>query len=262
MSSTLPSAHIVTIKWGTKYPARDVNILYAAIARNLTRHTLHFHCFTDNIDGLHPAILTHPLPTIHVDPADLKYVYRKEVGLCDDDLGGLRGQRVLFFDLDVLITDGLDALLEYPQGDEFVIINDWNSKGSHVGQASCYSWVIGTLGYIKADFESRPKEVVAQYFTASQEYLSAKVIARYGELTFWPEGWCRSFKKHALPPWYLRAFKQPTLPTGCKVLAFHGDPKIEDALHGKWNEEKGIAWYKRFYKTIRPSLWIAEYWRE
>ncbi len=253
--------HAICIKWGSKYSSEDVNLLFAMVKRNLAKNALQFHCFTDDTHGLHPEIVSHPLPEITLqNPDDLKYVYRKEVGLCDDDLGGLQGERVFFFDLDVVITDSLDCLFDFPKGDEFVIINDWNSKGDRVGQASCYSWRVGTLGFIKADFESRPKEVVAEFFTASQEYLSTKVIERYGELKFWPAEWCVSFKKHAIPPWWLRAFVAPKLPAGVKLLAFHGDPKIADAISGRWAEARQ-PWFKKIYKTIKPSPWIAHYWR-
>ena len=44
-------------------------------------------------------------------------------------------------------------MLSFPQSDDFVIIKDWNSKGNRVGQATCYSWQVGTLGFIKKDFE-------------------------------------------------------------------------------------------------------------
>jgi hypothetical protein len=254
-----PIAHVICIKWGTKYQATDVNRLYAMVMRHVQAWEVRFHCFTDDSQGFHDHIITHPLPEVHLaDPNDLKYVYRKEVGLCDDDLGGLRGQRVLFLDLDVVVTGSLDPFFSYPQGEEFVIINDWNTKGNHVGQASCYSWVVGTLGFIKADFESRPKEVVAKYFTASQEYLSAQVIARYGALRFWEDAWCRSFKKHALPVWYLRPFVTPKLPEGTRILAFHGDPKIDDAILGRWSS-KPVPLLKRTYKTIRPSVWLRDF---
>jgi hypothetical protein len=261
MNNNLTPINVICIKWGKKYSANDVNILFASVKRNSFRFPLKFHCFTDDASNLHPEITAHPLPKIHLqDPKDLKYVYQKEVGLCDDNLGGLNGERVFFFDLDVLITDSLDEMFAYPNGDEFVIINDWNSLGVKVGQASCYSWRVGTLGYIKADFEARPKEVVAKYFTASQEYLSAKVIEKYGELKFWPQQWCRSFKKHAIPNVIMRHFKPPHLPAGVKVLAFHGDPKIADAMNGVWYEQ-GQPFYKKLYKSIKPATWIADYWR-
>ncbi|MBL4804834.1 MAG: hypothetical protein JKY71_08210 [Alphaproteobacteria bacterium] len=256
------AANVICIKWGDAYSASDVNRLYKMVRRNLHEHDLNFYCFTDKSDGFNEDIRVYPLPEIHLeDPNDLKYVYRKEVGLCADDLADLNGQRVLFFDLDVIITDEIDSMVRFAKDDEFVIINDWNSDGDEVGQATCYSWRVGTLGHIKQDFESRPKEVVQEYFTASQAYLSAMVRKTIGPLKFWPEQWCKSFKFHALPPWYKRMFEAAKLPEGTKVLAFHGHPKIEDAILGRWSP-KSQPFYTYFYKTIQPAPWVKEYWRD
>lgn len=253
-------ANVICIKWGNAYGAEDVNRLHAMVRRNIHHHDLRFFCFTDDSEGFHPDIHVRALPIVHLeDPRDLKHIYRKEVGLCDDDLGDLHDERVLFFDLDVIITGELDSMIAYPKDDEFVIINDWNTIGDHVGQATCYSWRVGTLGHIKADFESRPKEVIRHYHTSSQGYLSAMVRKTIGPLKFWPDEWCRSFKFHALPVWYKRPFVAPELPEKTKVLAFHGHPKIEDAILGRWSPKKP-PFYKRVYKTILPSPWIKQYW--
>jgi len=201
------------------------------------------------------------LPVMNCPPESVKYAYQKEAGLCDDELGGLQGERVFFFDLDVLITGSLDEMFAYPQGEDFVIINDWNTRGNHVGQASCYSWVVGTLGYIKSYYEKNAEAVVEQFHTASQEYLSSKVIENQGELKFWPQQWCKSFKFHCLPVWYKRAFKEPVLPEGTKVLAFHGRPKMDDALQGRWAPPGKVPFWKKTYKTIRPASWISKYWK-
>lgn len=254
-----PVANVVCIKWGRAYTAHDVNCLQAMVKRNMQKHDLRFFCFTDDVSGLNPEIMAHPLPVMNCNPEDIKYAYQKEAGLCDDKLGGLTGQRVLFFDLDVVITGELDSFVSYPKDDDFVIINDWSVKSERVGQATCYSWKVGTLGFIKEYFEAHPKEVVDQFYTASQEYLSSKVIEKWGRLKFWPEGWCSSFKFHALPVWYLRPFVEPKLPEGTKVLAFHGHPKIADAIRGVW-EPNGLPFFKRIYKTIRPAPWISQYW--
>lgn len=260
-NNTLPTANIICIKWGDAYGAVDVNRLYAMCARNLHRHQLAFYCFTDNGKGLNPAIHVHPLPEMKLEnPADLRNSYGKEAGLCDDNLGGLNGQRVMFFDLDVVITGSLDEMVEYPKDDDFIIINDWNTKGDHVGQASCYSFRVGTLGDIKKTFEASPKEIVKKYGTAAQEFLSDEVAKRFGPLKFWPEIWCKSFKKHALPVWYKRAFTPATLPEGAKVLAFHGHPKIPEAIIGRWEDR--VPLHKRLYKTIKPAPWLLDYWRE
>lgn len=257
-----PIAHIICIKWGQKYDAGDVNRLYAMARRNLHRHGLDFVCFTDDAAGLHPGIRVLPLPTFSFDyPADLKPGYRKEAALCDDALAGLTDRHVLFLDLDVLITDEIDSMIEFAAGRDFVIINDWRSQGDRVGQASCYAWKVGALGYIKQDFERRPRDIVARYGTASQEYLSAMVIERYGRLTFWPDAWCRSFKVHALPHWTVRRWVAPRLPPGVKVLAFHGPPKIEDAALGRWSP-KTLPWHQTLYKTIRPAPWVDRHWHD
>ena len=260
-SPSLPIAHVICIKWGRNYYThKDVNRLYAMVRRHVARHELRFYCFTEIADGLDEGIIVKPLPVLHVSEEDNRYAYRKEAGLCDDNLGSLAGERVLFFDLDVVITDSLDEMIDYPKGEEFVIINDWNTRGDHVGQASCYSWVVGTLGFVKAYFEAHPVEVAKKFYTASQEYLSWKIIEKFGKLNFWPEPWCRSFKVHALPVWCLRRLVPPKLPKGTKVLAFHGRPKVEDALAGRWTAPGAEPFLKRlFYKTIKPSPWLEQY---
>lgn len=255
-------ADVICIKWGTAYGPKDVNQLRRMVLKN-TSLPVRFHCFTDDPAGLHPEVVTHPLPEMRVSPEDNKYAYRKEAGLCDDGLGGLTGRRVLFFDLDVVIVDGIDCFLTHPRDDGFYIIRDWNTKGDHVGQASCYSFVVGTLGFVKRDFEARPAEVVDEFFTASQAYLSSQVIKRYGKLNFWPPQWCRSFRFHCLPAGVLRRFVTAKIPPGARVIVFHGSPKIEDAMDGRWTEHKWTKrahWIKRLlYKNCRPTPWIAHH---
>jgi len=259
MNDVKPIANVICIKWGSAYTHKDVNTLFRMVNRNISNYKLNFYCFTDDPKGLDERIFTRPLPEMHMRKEDCKYAYQKEAGLCDDDLGGLNGQRVLFFDLDVIVTGTMDCFFDYCKEDDFVIINDWNTKGNHVGQASCYSWQVGTLGYVKECFEENHKQIIQKYGTASQEYLSSKIIKKRGALKFWPEEWCRSFKMHALPVWFLRPFVAPRLPIGTKVLAFHGRPKIEDAIKGTWSPH-GVPFFKRIYKTIRPAPWIRTYW--
>lgn len=244
--------NVICIKWGTAYSDKDVNRLCSMVKRN-TSLPIRFYCFTDNVEGLSPDILVQPMTTLDVPPEENKYAYRKEVGLCDDNLGDLKGQRVFFFDLDSLIVGNLDEFFRYPQGDKFYIINDWNTKGDTVGQASCYSFVVGTLGYIKQYFEAHPREVTDKYYTASQEYLSVKVIERYGHLNFWPEKWFCSFRFHCLPKWPFRFWKMAKIPDweGLKMVAFHGLPGMEDARRGIWCSDKTCPRYPRgIKKTI------------
>lgn len=258
--------NVICIKWGTEYSFEDVNKLCSMVKRNTT-YDIDFYCFTDNPNGLRDDVIIKPMTHLNVAPEDNKYAYRKEAGLCDDNLGGLKGQRVFFFDLDSLIVGNLDEFFRYPQGDTFYIINDWHTKGNTVGQASCYSFVVGTLGYVKKYFEDHPKEVVAQFYTASQEYLSSKVIEKYGPLHFWPDEWFCSFRFHCLPKWPFRFWKMARIPKrkGLKMIAFHGNPGLEEAREGIWcadkNNRKYPRGFKRLYKHVCPVTWVDTYWK-
>ena len=252
--------NVICIKWGSYYTAKYINNLYNSIKRN-TKYDINFYCFTDNSDGFEDGIIVKPLPTLNVK--EIRNAYLKEVGLCDDNLTEeLKGQRVLYFDLDTVIVDNIDGFFELPKDNEFWIINDWNSRGNRVGQGSCFSFVVGTLGYIKDYFERHEDEVYKKYYTASQEYLSDKVIEKQGKLLFWPAKWTKSFRFHCLPtpliP-FLRHFKTPSIPKGAKIICFHGYPKLEEAIIGVWPEKK--AWKRFFYKHLKPTTWLKDYWR-
>lgn len=253
---------VITIKWGTLYNHDDINRLYKMIKKQ-TKYNLHFYCFTDNGEGFLPEIIVKPLPKVNVKKEQLPYAYQKEVGLCRDDLadGELTGKRVLFFDLDVVLLKNIDEFFDLPKNDEFYTIKDWKQNDGTVGNASVYSWKVGTLGYVVKDFEERPEYYVKKFFTASQEYLSEKVIEKYGKLNFWPKEWCVSFKVECLPCWPVRLFKTPKLPDEKrnKILCFHGQPKIDDAIEGKWLLKGHKSAWKRIYKTLKPCSWIKKY---
>ena len=256
--------NIISILWGTIYDEEDVNTLFSMIKRN-TSFPVVFHLFSnESLPNLDKEIILHPEKSMAITPEQNRYAYRKEAGLCHDDLGSLRGQRVFFFDLDVLIMDNLDDLFLYPEDDKFYIINDWNTKGDHVGQATCYSFVVGTLGFVREAFEADPDPIIQKFGTASQEYLSSMVIKKFGKLNFWPEEWFQSFRFHCLPSPLFRHFLTPSLPKqGTKVLAFHGHPDIHDAMAGRWSlpdAKKAARGLKKFYKACRPTPWIKDYW--
>lgn len=252
--------NVICIKWGTSYPAEYVNRLYRMVARNTT-YQFKFYCFTDDAEGLCPEVIPKPMTVLNVPPEENKYSYKKEAGLCDDNLGDLGGQRVFYFDLDIVIVDNIDCFFDYPKDKDFVIINDWNTKGDHVGQASCYSWVVGELGYVKEYFEKHPREVTDKFFTASQEFLSAMILERYGKLNFWPDSWCRSFRFHCLPKGIWRHFRIATIPPKAKILVFHGSPNPHEAIEGIWSSVKKIPFWKRLYKSVKPTPWIKDYWK-
>ena len=103
--------NVICIKWGTSYTAEYVNRLYRMVKANTTRQ-FSFYCFTDNAEGLIPEVTRCPMTVLNVPPEENKYSYKKEAGLCDDNLGGLNGQRVFYFDLDTVIVDNIDCFFD------------------------------------------------------------------------------------------------------------------------------------------------------
>ena len=79
-------------------------------------------------------------------------------------------------------------------------------------------------------------------------------------IDWFPVEWCKSFKDHCMPGGILNSFVTPTkIPEDAKIIVFHGHPKPPDAIAGRWGTP--VQWYKRFYKTVKPTEWIAEYWK-
>lgn len=251
------TVNVICVKWGSYYTADYVNRLYRAVVRNFQHHNVRFFCFTEDPDLLDPRIAIRPLPELK----GAKFAYKKEAGLCDDNLGGLHGERVIYFDLDGVICGSLDPLVDFMDTDQPYITRDYGRDSDSVGGSNLYSWVVGTLGYIKDHYEAHSDEVIRQFGSASQEYLSAKIIEKYGSLNFYPNGWHISFKKHCLRKWPLNFFLEAKRPAKDVFLVnFHGDPKIHDAVAGKWTTRLSVPLYKRLYKYTRPVSWVKENW--
>ena len=67
------------------------------IKRN-TSYDINFYCFTEDSSGLDKDIIIKPLPVLNtLKEYQTIHVYRKEAALCDDDLGGLKNERVFYF---------------------------------------------------------------------------------------------------------------------------------------------------------------------
>lgn len=256
-SKKIKSVNIICIKWGEYYTSDDVNKLFRATTRNFKEHSVNFYCFTDRQNGLDTAINICDLPNLRSD----KFAYRKEAGLCDNNLGGLTGQRVIYFDLDSVICGKLDRLIDFMNTDEPYITRDYGRDSDKIGGSNLYSWVVGTLGYIKDHYETNADAVISEFGTASQEFLSAQIIEKYGRLNFYPNEWHISFKKHCLRKWPMNFFLEAKKPCPETLLVnFHGDPKVNDAANGSWSTRLKIPFYKRLYKFTKPTSWIADHW--
>lgn len=185
---------VACIKVGDKYPPEYVNKLHNMVKRHLyVDHD--FICITDNPEGVECKTL----PVEEDLPgwwSKLTLFRKKAYGL----------ERVLFFDLDVVITGDLIPLAWYT-GD-FAIIKDWNVPTYN---SSVFNLRIGSRVGVWNKF-SKNKERMMKIYPGDQD-----VITQFAKADLWPEGLCTSFKR------------DPT-PSGI-VSVFHGDPK-PDVLGG------------------------------
>jgi len=175
--------------------------------------------------------------------------WRKLV-LWKDKIADLSGD-VLFLDLDLVVTSSLDLMFDYEPG-RFCVIENWTQMGKGIGNTSCFRWPIGKYSYIFDKLETEQERILSTY-RIEQVYISREIE----DMAFWPPLWCASFKHTLLPKWPMNFFKVPDLPADTKIVAFTGKPDQDEALVGKWPVTS--AW-KKLYKHVRPTTWIADHW--
>ncbi|PIR33705.1 MAG: hypothetical protein COV36_02215 [Alphaproteobacteria bacterium CG11_big_fil_rev_8_21_14_0_20_44_7] len=238
--------NIICMKWGTKYGPEYVNRLYSMVSRNLTvPHR--FVCFTDDVKGLEKGIETFPMPEIYVPEKNRVSPWMK-LSLLGETLGDLEGQS-LFLDLDIVIIENIDCFFANPG--KFCIIENWTQKGQGVGNSSVYRFEIGAHKDVLEYYTKNPEKVVAEY--DNEQIFLSKMIGGQGDLSYWPAQWCKSFKRHCVPKGVLRFIKTPEIPSGAKIIVFHGHPHPDEAIKGAWPG----AWYKH----VKPTSWVADYWK-
>jgi hypothetical protein len=239
---------IICMKWGTVYGPEYVNILDAMLKRHLTV-PYKFICFTDDRTGVHDHIETREIPDIPLGTAPGFSGWRKLASLSPKL--GIEGT-VLFLDLDLIIMDNIDSFLTYEPG-KFCIIENWTQAGQNIGNSSVYRYEANAHHDIFEDFSKRYDEIYKDKVITNEQHYLTWEVAKTQKVVFWPDSWCRSFKRHSLPSRLFRRFLSPKIPAGCKILVFHGPPKPIDAAYGRW-PQKG--------KFLKPATWILDYWKE
>jgi len=198
---------VVCIKWGNRYGPEYVNKLRAMVARNLSVPHC-FVCLTDDPRGLncHVLMLTEPLRG-----------WWQKVTLFKADPYGLTG-RLLFLDLDVVITGSLDALLDYGGGavNGFVGVTDFCRPALY--NSSVFLLNAGSHPEVWRDFNG----TVMERMHGDQDWISSKI---HGAPT-WPRCWIRSYKFD---------YQEEKLTPGTRVVVFHGQPKPHEC--GGWVPE-------------------------
>lgn len=240
---------VLCLKWGTLYGPHYVNRMYSMVRRHTLR-PLRFVCITDDAAGIDKGIEIKPMPPLEL-PEFFRFRPFRRMFIWKEQLYDLEGN-VLHFDLDLLVTGNIDDLFDYKPEVSFCVAENWSQLGERIGNMSIFRFRVGSHPYVYDRFAADPMDAVAKYRN-SQTYVSRTI----GEMEFFPPEWCASFKYSLIPAWPLNFIKTPALPKEVRAVAFHGKPEIDDALAGRWPS----AWYKKLYKHVRPTPWIAEHWR-
>ncbi|MGL6227132.1 MAG: hypothetical protein ACRC10_10985 [Thermoguttaceae bacterium] len=239
--------NIICMKWGSKFGPNYVNTLAGMVRRHL-KTPYRFVCFTENGEGLNPGIDVRPLPELNL-PEHLPERGWRKLTLFQRQLADLQG-RALFLDLDVLILDDLEPFFTQPG--EFLIVHEWGFKDKVIGNSSVFRFEIGKHPDILDHFLQHGEEVRRQHRN-EQAYLSHFVHSK-GILEYWPDSWCRSFKRHCMQPFPINYLLTPKKPQDAKIVVFHGNPNPDSARDG---------WIGKFgTRVVRPTPWIAENWIE
>lgn len=235
--------NVVCMKWGSKYGPEYVNRLRSMVQRNLKRQH-RFICFTEDATGIDSNVEIRPLPPVK-KPHGPEQFWNK-LGLLSHPLSDIVGT-VLSLDLDLVIVDSIDEFFDFPGS--FVIAHEFTlNAGPKAGNSSVFRFEAGAQASSLREFEDDPSGMAAQY-RYDQDFMSDRIKP----ITFWPQAWCVSFRRHCMHrfPWFY--FRSARIPEGAKIVAFHGFPNPPNAIAGYFR--------MRGMKLCWPVKWVRENWK-
>ena len=238
-------AWVVCMKWGNVFSPEYVNVLKHAVAHHLERPH-RFICFTDDPSEIDPRVEIRPLPYSALSEARRRHGGWLKLSVFREGLFEEPGP-VLFLDLDVAIVGSLDPFFDLGSLQTLQIIRDWRPwpqsmyrRTGTVGNSSVFRFDAYSQHQIFERFANDPEAAFAA-FRNEQRFLTHHARG----LGYWPEDWCRSYKRHCMGSPLARHFRRPDVPPGARIVVFHGAPKPVDLLAGPGRVE-----------------WVAKYWRE
>lgn len=198
---------IICLKAGPLYSAEYVNILHDMVMRNLPEGMEgSFECFTDDKSGLNSQIIARALPE-----KSIKGWWGK-LSLFKDRLFN-EGDRIVYFDLDTVITGPLDGIVAYDG--HFAILRDFYRPSGL--QSSVMAWEANKQSHIWNHFQAHGFPEI----TGGDQAWIEKCLEVKPDLwqDLFPGSFC-SYKEHA----------RLGVPRGTKVCVFHGEPRPHEVL--------------------------------
>jgi hypothetical protein len=217
---------VLCVRFGTRYGKEYVERLRNMVSRHLTV-PYEFVCLTDDptpIEGVRSIVQPN---------ARYSRGWWHKVHMFDPSLN-IRN-RILYFDLDVVIHNNIDKLVQSLDND-FYGIRDFNRKFHSTWNqlnSSTMSWIGGQEQDIWLQF-NEDQNAVMRRFPGDQDWIWH--IAK-NRIRFWNDNWIMSYKweirdrSEILIKNGKRNFsdnKSPNIPAECCVTVFHGEPKPQD----------------------------------
>jgi len=223
--------NIICLKWGTKFTPDYVNNLYAGIKRN-TSVDFRFHCFTDDTTDILSDVICHRLPDLNITGWWFK------IWLFSNELPFEQGDRIMFFDLDTIVTGNIDDILSYDCPKDLIGLRNFYRPNRFA--SGLLMWKHGTQNHIWEEFKKDPEKAQRMSPDGDQEW-TERCAAQF---TRWQEEF----------PECIYSYKQSCsqgLPSTAKIVCYHGTPSIIQSFTETVKNYDGV-W--------PPQDWPKEYW--
>lgn len=254
--------NIVCYKWGTRYDAQDVNILYASVRRNIAV-PVRFFCITDDAAGLAPEIEAVPIMAAsRFGNGPKLYTFS------DSALGLGPADYLVCIDLDTVIVGSLDFLLIRPELD-FVIARHRNPKSLSRAHGAVYRVRVGSRREVWDEFIADPAAAAARFpgragVNAFSEQKWLEDLHQGREFDYFPHNKVIIFRRdcNARAPSFrlgeragalgltLAMFGEARLPgQGEAIVSFSGLTKPRDVMH-------------HHHLHLRRAPFVEQFWHE
>ncbi|MEX1316528.1 MAG: hypothetical protein AB1Z22_05280, partial [Synechococcaceae cyanobacterium] len=139
---------------------------------------------------------------------------------------------------------------------EYCMIHNW-SAGSRallghrppIGNSSVFRFEAGGSQAVVDTFLDQIAEAEDRsVYNTEQAFMTHAM----GQVTWWPDSWVRSYKRHCRPLFPLNHLRTPRPPRDCRVLVFHGVPDPDQAIQGFRGRKP--------HHGCRPAPWIQDHW--
>lgn len=255
----MSETNVICMKWGRAFGPEYVNRLYRGVRRHVTGD-LRFMCITDDRHDIRPEVEVIPYSPEPFHDKMMDALSRaprqcpvQKIAMRRPDLVPDLNGPILSLDIDVVVTGSLNDLLSYSPG-KVVMRRVWGTPSRRAGLAnsSAVRYDPSVHAYLYETMARDPETEVLKANGSEQSYLSY-TAQEAGDLVYFPDEWCASFKYDCRPRRPLNLILAPRLPSDARLVFFHGRPKMTEAVAGYRSDP---------LHSTRRADWLVDAWRD